>query len=178
MVKFYLSSRKSEILHFEGLLLSKACTVSAKKVQKSYPAWHWRVMQSLKKNWLVLSKWHKEFGNFSPNHLKVWQVHFEGLFLSKVQSFELKQFRGVIFHDTEQWCRIRINFDLVVSKLAWRIEWTFIKAYKCLKIFTLMGFFCRKHNVSARKFQRNYVSWHWKVMHNVKENWLVPWKMT
>ena len=55
LVKFYVSSRKSDILHFDGLLLSKSCTVSAKKVQKSYLSWHWRVMQSLKKNWLVVS---------------------------------------------------------------------------------------------------------------------------
>ena len=34
----------------------------------------------------------------------------------------------------------------------------FIKAHKSLKICTLMGSFCLKRNVSARKFQRNYVS--------------------
>ena len=56
LVKFYVSSRKSDILHFDGLLLSKSCTVSAKKVQKSYLSWHWRVMQSLKKNWLLVPK--------------------------------------------------------------------------------------------------------------------------
>ena len=48
-------SRKSKILHFDGLLLSKSCTVSAKKVQKSYLSWHWTVMQSLKKNGRVVS---------------------------------------------------------------------------------------------------------------------------
>ena len=31
-----MSSGKSEILHFDGLLLSKLYTVSAKKVQKSF----------------------------------------------------------------------------------------------------------------------------------------------
>ena len=36
LVKLYMSSRKSKILHFDGLLLSKSCTVSAKKVRKSY----------------------------------------------------------------------------------------------------------------------------------------------
>ena len=41
------------------------------------------------------------------------------------------------------------------------------------------GFFLSKaYNVSARKFQRNCVSWHWRVMKNLKENWLVAWKMT
>ena len=66
----------------------------------------------------------------------------------------------------------------MVSKLAWGIGWTFIKAHKSLKIRTLMGSFCPKCNNSARKFQRNFVSWNWKVMQNLKENWLVAWKMT
>ena len=42
--------------HFNGLLLSKLCIVWAKKVQRSYLSWHWRVMQNLKKNWLVAWK--------------------------------------------------------------------------------------------------------------------------
>ena len=29
--------------------------VSANKVRRSYLSWHWRVMQSLKKNWLLVS---------------------------------------------------------------------------------------------------------------------------
>ena len=32
--------------------------------------------------------------------------------------------------------------------------------------------------VSATKFQRNYVSWHWRKMQNLKENWLLAWKKT
>ena len=54
LVKFYLSSQKSEILHYDGLLLSKSCTVSGKKVQKKYLSWHWRVIQTLKKNSLFV----------------------------------------------------------------------------------------------------------------------------
>ena len=54
LVKFHVSSRNSEILHFDGFLLSKSYKVSAKKVQKSNLTWEWRVMQSLKKNWLVV----------------------------------------------------------------------------------------------------------------------------
>ena len=34
--KFHANSRKSEIFHFDRLLLSKSYKVSAKKVQKSY----------------------------------------------------------------------------------------------------------------------------------------------
>ena len=41
-----------------------------KKVQRSYVWWHWRLVQNLKGNWLVLSKmgglkWQEQFGNFS-----------------------------------------------------------------------------------------------------------------
>ena len=42
--------------HFNWLLLSKVYIVSDKKVQRSYLPWHWRVMQNLKKTWLVVWK--------------------------------------------------------------------------------------------------------------------------
>ena len=34
------------------------------------------------------------------------------------------------------------------------------------------------YNVWAKKIQRNYVWWYWRPMQNLKENWLVLWKMT
>ena len=101
-------------------------------------------------------------GSFCPNHVQ----------------FQLKKYRRVISHDTEQWCKIWIKLDLAVSKLAWGIGRTFTKALKNLKICTLMRSFCPKRNVSARKFQRNYVSWHWKVTQDLSENWLKTWKRT
>ena len=51
----YMSTQRSEILQFYGLLLSKPYKVSAKKAQKSCLSWYWRVMQSLKKSWLAVS---------------------------------------------------------------------------------------------------------------------------
>ena len=42
--------------HFNGLLLIKVYNILAKKVQRSYVWWHWRLMKNLKENWLVLSK--------------------------------------------------------------------------------------------------------------------------
>ena len=50
LFNFYVSSWKSEDLHFDGILLSKAYKVLDEKVHKSYASWHGRVMQSLKKN--------------------------------------------------------------------------------------------------------------------------------
>ena len=54
LTKFESSTLKN--LHFNGLLLTKVYNVWAKKVQRSYVWWHWRLMQNLKENWLVLSK--------------------------------------------------------------------------------------------------------------------------
>ena len=78
LVKLHVSRRKSEILVFDGFLLSKWYQVKTKKGQKSYLSWHWTVMQSLKKNWLGVSN--VKFGETLPNHSKVWKFHFDGLF--------------------------------------------------------------------------------------------------
>ena len=56
LVNFHASSRKSENLHFDWILLFKTYKDLDQKVLKSYVSWHWRVVQSLKKYWLLLSK--------------------------------------------------------------------------------------------------------------------------
>ena len=119
----------------------------------------------------------KDLVNFHLTTPKSKNFTSVGYFYPKYMEFELKKYRGVIFHDTKQWCKIWINPDLVVSKMAWGIGWTFIRAFKSLKNWTLMGSFCLKH-VSVGTFQRNSVSWHWRVMQNSMENWHVAWKIT
>ena len=57
-------SKSVKDFHFNGLLLSKLCIVWAKKVQRSYLSCYWRVMQNLKKNWLV--PWKMTWG--------IWQI--------------------------------------------------------------------------------------------------------
>ena len=72
------------------------------------------------------------------------------------------------------WVQVQLHsLDLAVSKLVWGIGWTFIKAPKNLKLCTFMSSFCPKHNVLAWKCQRNYASWHWNLMKNLSENWLL-----
>ena len=56
LVNFHASSWKSQNWHFDWIRLSKAYKYLDEKVQKSYVSWHWRVMQSLKKNWLLVPK--------------------------------------------------------------------------------------------------------------------------
>ena len=61
-------------MHFNGLHLTKACNVSAKKAQRSYLSCHWRGMQNFDKNWLVVRKmtW------------RIWQIFTGALEILKV----------------------------------------------------------------------------------------------
>ena len=126
MVKFHLSSRNSEILHLGELLLWKSYKVLAKKVQKSYLSLHWKVMQSLKKNWLVVVNltWVVWWIFTQP-----FKFHFTN-FVQSIWDLSQKKYREAIFHDTEQWCKIWMNPDLVVSKMAWVIQWIESKSEK------------------------------------------------
>ena len=53
----------------------------------------------------------------NDNHSKVHKFHIDGLFLFKVYEVWAKKYRGVIFNDTEQWCKVLIKPELVVSKM-------------------------------------------------------------
>ena len=95
LVNFNLSSDKSENLHFDVLLLSIAYKVSAKKVQKNYLSWHWKKIQTLKKNWLFI--WKMTWGiwwtlTWAVESLKICTLM--GYFCRKYVMFEQKQYRG------------------------------------------------------------------------------------
>ena len=49
---------------------------------------------------------------------------------------------------------------------------------KSEKLYLDRLFLSKAYNISARIFQSNYVSWHWRVIQNLKENRLVAWEMT
>ena len=102
--------------------------------------------------------------NFHPTTKKSENFTSMGSFCPKYIMFQLKNFRGimwgVIFYDTEQWCKIWINPNLVVSKLARGIGWTFIRALKSLKKCTLMRSFCPKHIMFQLKNFRGIMCHH------------------
>ena len=145
-MKFDLSSRNSEILHFGVLLLQNSYKVSAKKVQKTYLSWQWMMIQSLKKNWLVVSNMTWRIWWIFTEPLKSPKISlWWAIFVQSIWSLSQKKYRGATFNDTEQWCKILLRPDLFVWKMARGIGWTFIRAPKSLKNCTLMGSFCPKH---------------------------------
>ena len=56
---------------------------------------------------LSFQNWHEEFDIFWTEHSKVSTIcTFMGSSWIKYIIFELKKYSGIIFHDTEQWCKI------------------------------------------------------------------------
>ena len=111
LVNFIARSVRSEHLHLDVLLLSIAYKVSAKKVQKNYLSWHWKEIQTLKKNWLFV--WKMTWGIWwtltrAVESLKICTLM--GYFCRKCVMFELK--------NTEELCREKW---LMVSKMTGEI---------------------------------------------------------
>ena len=126
------------------------------------------------KNWrgidLSVQNWHEEFDEFWPEHSKISKIcTLMGCFWPKYIMFELKKYRGAIFHDTRVWCKIWRKTDLwfgkwyeefnkfspehtKVSKLGLSLG-PFIQSRKCMSI-KLTGELCvmtMKNNIKFEK---------------------------
>ena len=66
---------------------------------------------------LSLQNWHDRFVDFWLKHSKVSNIcPLMGSFWIKYIMFELKNYRGVIFQDTEKWCKIWRKTDSLFGK--------------------------------------------------------------
>ena len=83
-------------------------------------------------------------------------------------------------HDNEEWCKIWTGIDLSIQNWHEEFKKFWPEHSKISKICTLlMGSFWSKYIVfELKKIKRSYVWLHWRLMQNLKENWLVLSKMT
>ena len=80
-----MSSQKSEISHFDGLLLSKSCTVSAKKSTEELSLMTLHSDPKFKeKLTFCLKNDMRNLMNFNLSSEKSENLLFDGMFLSKV----------------------------------------------------------------------------------------------
>ena len=101
--------------------------------------------------------WHEEFDEFWPEHLKVSKTFIlMGSFWAKYLLFELKRYRGVIFHETEEEYKILRGIDLFEN---WLTEFDnfWPEHAKVSNIFTLMGFFWAKYILFKLKKYRGVI---------------------
>ena len=135
---------------------------------------------NFKKNWLVV--WKIKWG--------IWQIFIRALkslkigtfmrfFSPKLKMYELKIYRGVMCHNQEEWCKSWRGIDLSVQNWHEEFDKFWSEHSKILKTLHFNGLFLIKvYNIWAKKVQRSFVWWHWILMRNLKENWLVLLKMT
>ena len=104
----------------------------------------------------------------STAHVKFHQIcTLIGSFCWKYIKFQLKKYRGVLSHDTEKWCKIWRKTDMLLRRIWWILTW----ALKSLKNLHFDWFLlCKVFNVWPKKLHRSYLSWHWRVMQNLKKN--------
>ena len=93
-------------------------------------------------------------------------VLWYGSFSWRYIKLQLKRYRWVVSHDTEEWCKI---WRFFVSKMT-RIWWILIRALKSLKKLHFdWSLLYKVNNVWTKKVQRRYISWHWRFMQNLKK---------
>ena len=91
---------------------------------------------------LSFRNWHKEFDKFWPEHSKVSKIFtLMGSFWANYIFFELKKYRGVIFHETEEGFKIWREIDLSFPNWHKEFDKFWCDHSKVSKIFTLIGSF-------------------------------------
>ena len=140
-------------LHFNGLVLTKVYNVSVKKVERSYVWLHSRLIQSLKKNWLVIPKiGMRNLENFHQSTWKSPNWDLDGILLSKVENLWPSKVHGSYM--SWQWRmrqKLKRNSPLS-SKLTWGIWRILTRTLENLKHLHFNGLLLTKvHNVWAEK---------------------------
>ena len=110
---------------------------------------------------------------------EIWpNLYVDRLLLLKVQKISTKKTKRIYvvwYWIVEQ--NLKEN-QLFVSKMV-RFWWILIQAPKSLKDLHFDWFLlCKVYNVWPKKVQRSCIAWLWRVMQNLRRNWLVVWKMT
>ena len=103
-------------------------------------------------------------GEISPN------LYFDRLLLLKVYKILSKKYRGVMSHDTEEWCKIWRKTDLLFQKWQ-KFGELWSKHSKVSKSCTFIGPFCAKY---IRLDQKKYIG----VVFNDTEESSKVWRKT
>ena len=100
-----------------GYFCWKYIKFQVKKVWRKYVSWYQRVVQNLKKNLFFCFKNDKNLVNFYSSTKKSKKIAFWLVpFFAKYTKFDLKKYRGNIFHDTEEPYEIWRKTDLRFRK--------------------------------------------------------------
>ena len=110
-------TRALESVKIETLMGSFCPKVYELKIY-SYVLWQWRMIQKLKKSWLVILKLTRGTSQILTQALQNLRKNcvLNGSLWPKHILFELQKYRGVSFHDTEELCKFWRKTDLWFEK--------------------------------------------------------------
>ena len=121
---------------------------------------------------LSFQKWQEEFGKFSPEHSKVSKLRLWWDPFIQSRKYMSLNFTGEL-------CVMTMKNDAKFEEeLTCRSSKLTRRTRKSQKICTLMGCFWPQYTMFELNEYRGAVWWHWRLMQNLKENWLVLSKMT
>ena len=113
---FDCSGEISPNLYFDRVLFLKVYKISARKVLKSYCLMTLKSDAKFEEKPICCFKNDKNLVNFDPS-IQVSKIcTLIGPFSAKYIKFDLKRHRGVIFHDTEESCKISRKTNLWFGK--------------------------------------------------------------
>ena len=121
----------------------------------------------------------KNLANIHQSTRKFQNPYFDGILLSKIENLWASNLQRI--YVSWQW-RMMQNLKRNwrdSSKVTWRIWQILARALQNIKSWHFNGLFLTKvYNFWAKKTQKSYFWWHWILMPNLKQNWLVISKMT
>ena len=92
LANFHQSTWKYQNWDFDWILLSKVENAWAKKLQRNYMYWHWRMIENLTGNWIAVSKLTWRIWRIFTQVLKSLKyLHFNGHLLTKVYNVWTKK---------------------------------------------------------------------------------------
>ena len=128
-----------KIIHFNRLLLGKVYMFKLSR----YRGVIFHETEAGYKIWreidLSFQNWHREFDKFWPEHLKVSKIFtLIGFFWTRYILFELKRYRGVIIHQTEEGYKIWRGIHLSFQNWHKEFDKFWSEHWKVSKAFTLI----------------------------------------
>ena len=105
----------------------------------------------------------------STAQVKFHQIYtLMGSFCQKYIKFQLKKYKGVMYHNTEEWCKIWRKANLLFLKWQDFGEFWFENS-KASKLHFDCSLVCKLYNIWPKKIQRSRLLWQWSVMQNVRK---------
>ena len=144
-------------MYFDRLLLLKARKISAKMYRglMSHDTEEW--FKIGKKTNLLFQKW-QEFGEFWSEHSTVSKMcTLIGPFRAKNMTFNLKKYRGNIFDDTEDSCKIWRKLTFGLENDMQSLENFHQNTWKCQSLYFHGILLSNVENTWAKNWQNSYV---------------------